>query len=1004
MQFGTQVNSAQQADYSIQLSLSGLPPGTTGTIDPQTICPGQSTTVTITASSTAPESQNVSVTLKGTPSASVSSASISFLVDVTPKPGSLPDNRTDYVSTEDTPYAAVYDPLHHLVFASSESWNRVDVISSVTHAIVTEVPVRDPRGIDITQDDSTVWVASGSRQVFAINASTLAITPYLLPAGSIGYWEGSQLLALADGTLMIILTPGWGYGTSGIAIWNPASNTIEFPNPPGNVSAYAFLRSGNGKLVYVIDSSSAGMAFYYDVLGQTFSKPVTLGGYALSAAVNVDGSRVVVCDANGPNMYNGNFVLMGPLPACGSWGPPFFFGGSIFTPDNQYLYQEGLFSIPLIIKINPNDGSIYSVAPAMPMIPVNVELSPAYYVPIPFSVDETGMILGLQDWGIAFDDSAFTQTYSSNQPGTPTFLQHVSPYFGPLSGGTNSGGFGNVFGITPDVWYGGNHGTASLGSSGTLTITSPPTTTPGPVNIKMLFPDGVEVFDPFFFSYGPYLQYALESGSPPQGNVSAQVVGYGMPGDNVTGTLKVGGSAAAVGPPGYYGLPFAPTPFPNKVLSYTVPPGTPGRADINLTTPDGSSTLPKAMFYAQSVTDYASSDTFTAVLYDQTRQQLYLSAGDHIDVFSLTSKQFETPLNPPAQGKSKQFAGLALTPDASLLLATDLLDGSLAVIDPDNPSTSYVIPIAAVGNRNGCSIGPLYVAPIINNQAMVVTGQIPGIACGPGGTLYLANLTSHTAGPVPSSNSCRITSPGFPVGYVAANSDGQEVAIGGSGGGYNGFCIYDAVANTYYASSYPFSGAAFSSDGNVAAGDFVFTDSSADVVGRVAQPDIYYAALQNGEQLNLQEPQLNAAGSLYYMAWANFIDLMDVQHGMLRMRFSLSETVSNTAVPMAIDSGGQFIYLVTNKGLTIVDLGEAPLSIGWLNPTAASPGTKVAIRGSGFNSSTSGTVDGQAAPVTVTDENTLTLTVPSVSAGPATVTLTNSDGTSYTAVNLLTIQ
>jgi hypothetical protein len=155
---------------------------------------------------------------------------------------------------------------------------------------------------------------------------------------------------------------------------------------------------------------------------------------------------------------------------------------------------------------------------------------------------------------------------------------------------------------------------------------------------------------------------------------------------------------------------------------------------------------------------------------------------------------------------------------------------------------------------------------------------------------------------------------------------------------------------------------------------------------------------------NLLEPQLNAAGSLYYMAFSNFFDIVDVLHAILRMRFSLSETIQNTAVPMAIDSGGRFVYLITNKGLTIVDLGEAPLSIGWINPSTASPGTQIAVRGSGFNSTTAATVGGQASAVSVTDQNTLTLTVPSLSAGPAAITFTNGDGTIYTALGLLTIQ
>jgi hypothetical protein len=120
------------ASYDVQLSLSGLPPGTSATINPSIITVGQSATITITAASTAPFAQNVSITLTGTPGAPVPSASLGFLLDVTPKPGSLPNNRTDYVATEATPYAAVYDPTHRLIFASNDSWNRVEVISSTT--------------------------------------------------------------------------------------------------------------------------------------------------------------------------------------------------------------------------------------------------------------------------------------------------------------------------------------------------------------------------------------------------------------------------------------------------------------------------------------------------------------------------------------------------------------------------------------------------------------------------------------------------------------------------------------------------------------------------------------------------------------------------------------------------------------------------------------------------------------------------------------------------------
>jgi hypothetical protein len=985
-----------QADYDVQLSLSGLPPGTTATIDPQIVPVGQSATVTITATSTAPQSQNASVTLSGAPLAPAAGASISFLVDVTPKPGFLPDNRTDYVSTEATPYAAVYDPLHRLIFASVDSWNRVDVISSVTHARVARIAVPEPRGIDITQDDSTVWVASGSRQMFAIDTTSLALTRYLAPdqgpPGSPVYWEGSQLLVLADGTMMIVLTPGKFGGTSGMTIWNPATNTLTFPTAPMAVSTDALYRSGDGKRVYFIAGDSGGAAFYYDVATKAFSSVSHLASFR-SAAVNMDSSRIVVSFVNGANMYDGNFNLIGPIPGS-ALGGPISFNGSIFSADGRFLYEEVAGSIPVILKIDVSTLSLLSVAPAMPLI----ELMPLS-TPGPFAVDDTGMVLGVEDYGIAFDDAAYAQNYAASMPGTGPLIGE-SPSFGPLSGGTTSESFGSAFSLTPDVWYGAIRGTASVSSANTLTITSPPGSAPGPVNIKMLFPDGIEEFDPLFFSYGPYLQYAPTSAAAPQGGVSASVVGYGMPGDNITGTLTIGNSSASLGAAN--GLPFPATLFPEKLLGYTAPAGAPGWADVTVTTPDGTSTLPKAFFYASSVTDYASADKFNAVLYDQNRKQVYLSAGDHIDVFSLATNRFTTTLNPPSStaGGAKQFAGLALTPDGSLLLAANLLDGSLAAISPDTPSTNYAIPIVPVGTNGnpGCNVGPLYVAATVNGGALVVTGGLPGLGCGPGGSLYIVDLKVHAASPLSSSASA-----------VSATRDGTKIAANGPLGGSpsGSFCIYNSVTNTSGCNSSSQNyGAEISGDGKIAASQYVLTDSAGNVIGRVAQPDIYYAALNNAEVSHLLEPRLNDSGSLYYIAYPNFFDIVDVRHGILRLRFSLNETIVNTAAPMAIDSAGRFIFLITNQGPTVVDLGQAPLSIGWLNPATVAPNvtSQVTVRGSGFEPSISATVNGQAANVTFVDENTLNLTVPSLPAGPATIVLTKADGTSYSEPALLTIE
>jgi hypothetical protein len=128
---------------------------------------------------------------------------------------------------------------------------------------------------------------------------------------------------------------------------------------------------------------------------------------------------------------------------------------------------------------------------------------------------------------------------------------------------------------------------------------------------------------------------------------------------------------------------------------------------------------------------------------------------------------------------------------------------------------------------------------------------------------------------------------------------------------------------------------------------------------------------------------------------------VDVPSATLRMRFSLTETVQSVAAPIAIDSGGRLVFLITNQGLTVVDLGAAPLSIGHLTPQSASAGTPISVRGSGFDSTVTATVGGVTASISITDQNTLT--VPSASSGPQDIVLTRGDGEVYTLENGLVL-
>ena len=991
IQYQSLVGSNGSVDYDVTPSVSGLPPGTTATFSPSPFSVGQSVTVTLSAANTAPVTQNATVTLIGTPSAQVSNATASFLADVTQPPGSLPGNRTDFVATAGTPYAAAYDPIHNLIFSSNPNWNRVDVISNATHKILRSVPVLSPRGLDITQDNSQVWVQSGGQNLYSINTASLQATKYSLPNHLIGssglpvsFAGDTNLLALADGTLFLFYNDSGSSGGGQVGVWNPLTNQLTVLTS-GPVTAFETpVRSGDGTRVYAANDAGykAGMEVY-NTSTKSLSTINSGTAYGSVVAVNQNGSELILeagfNSGGGLNiaLYDQNLNLLGPVPgSLAGYGP--LAGGVLFSTDNTKIYEVESAYLLTIDASTPSNLKVLGTAPS----------STRNGVATPFAIDSGGMILGLQIYGISFDDSTFYQNYAVNQPSVGGSLIYTSAYAGPLAGGTVSSVY--VFpDLTPDVWFGQTRGSASI-SQQELSFISPPSTAPGPVNVKFIYPDGEQMFGAQLFSYSTFPEYAVLSGSSPSGGAPAQVIGYGLPEDPSGGTVSVGANTATItSAVGQY-PPFSPEPIPSTILNYTFPQGTPGLADLMISTPIGTGTLPKSIYYAKSVTDYSSADTFSAVLFDAKRNQVYLSAGDHIDVFSTASNQFVAPLEPVAQGSQKQFAGLALTPDGSKLLAADLSDGSLAVINPDSGSSSY-IPIATAGpGINGCEVGPLYVAATSANQAFVSTGSLPAPSCPQSNLTYIANLQTKAVAPAGCSGG---------VG-LDASGDGNFVITG------NGPCIYSVQAGSYNQGSFPsyygLFGVAMSADANVIGASQVLGDINMNLLGAIGLPIPFYGGATSLSNLLLQ-PRLNASGSLYYFAYPNYFEIVDVAHATLRMRFSLTETVQAVASPIAIDSGGRYVFLLTNQGLTVVDLGAAPLSLGHLNPQNAAPNTQVVVRGSGFDSTITATVGGVAASVSFTDQNTLTLTVPAAHSGPEDIVLTRGDGEIYTLENGLVL-
>ena len=169
-------------------------------------------------------------------------------------------------------------------------------------------------------------------------------------------------------------------------------------------------------------------------------------------------------------------------------------------------------------------------------------------------------------------------------------------------------------------------------------------------------------------------------------------------------------------------------------------------------------------------------------------------------------------------GSKSQFNGPAMTRDGKLLLAANVPDGSLAVIDPDNPTNTYAIAVAQSTSVNNCTVGPQYVTATNNGLAFVVTGSILGTSgCLPEGNPYMVNLASRTSANLPNISTCTLNLMPHLQRTSAQTLRWTEAWRSFGQGAYGNGCIYSVASNSYAeaATATRDSPAYISGDGNI---------------------------------------------------------------------------------------------------------------------------------------------------------------------------------------------
>jgi hypothetical protein len=556
-----------------------------------------------------------------------------------------------------------------------------------------------------------------------------------------------------------------------------------------------------------------------------------------------------------------------------------------------------------------------------------------------------------------------TQNYFSTQPGSyATFWQDAD-------------NTGMVYGVNPNIPNGGEIFVA-------IDTTVSSTGTPPPIH------DPVQILR------------VIDNVGSPQGGDLIRILCTGV--DNVAASsvsVRLGNTLAT-------GVTVAAIPLSNipnlRIVTVKTPPAAPGVVNVTLGAGTASDTATGAFQYAQVSKLFPFSTSPNFLLYDSSRQKLYASHKDQVEVIDPIAQQILTPLV-PVGGKlaTSQFAGLSLSPDNTKLYIADAGANLIHIIDLTNASNGTNIdPGTALGSPgsisparvfetssgelvgspangdvfrintstgsgtwikdiSGLNLGFAWTSTNQGQFVLIITG-INGLISGQAG-LWNASTSEYT----PSDNEI-----GWPV-EADANEDGSIIANGGSTPGIQ--------------SSYP-----------------EFVDFDLNSLGFLEQH------FDVGMPMGTPSFFFHPSGALLYKAGISAVggsvEIDDVHQWQPAATITFPEAFVTSYSPatdrmLAIDNTGTYLFGVTNSGITMMVLDSVPLSIGNLQPSfgTSSGGGTILVRGSGFQSGATVSFGTVQAVTTFVDEDTLTATLPPLPIGWQDVTITNASGASYTA-------
>ncbi len=917
--------------------------------------------------------------------------------------------------------AAIYDQALKEIFVSDPNFNAVEVYSTVDGHHVGEISVPGPAGVGFSADFSKLYIGTITPYLYVADPVALHVTGQIeVPMALLGSpSQGAsampvQPFVMADGSVLIQM--GWTsesasylyQGPTHLVRYSPLDGTFTQVDPGPNGLATNPSRTLDGKYLLVSGQGNAGAGLmiysvaaqgYLPLLGQTQNGD-------MFGAANADGSQFAsvesVTGAAGPviKFWSANLQVQTQYTA------PEIVLGAIFSRDGKYLYLATQLSHTLVVDTQTATLAGY----------VGFAIGSLPFYPTLFDVDETYHLIGSGAGGV------FILNASKPQPSAPTAMAifigpstEATPNTGPVAGGTlvefvpaPEPGGGSTDGISDsmEAYFGSIAAVldtvapypASSDHGNFLTATAPPTTNPGPVSVVLTDSNNNAVFLPDAFTYGPRILRSEPNAVSAKGGDQITIFAYGLGFFDLSDIhVTIGGAQATP----ILLNSYASNIYPEQSVTVTVPNGTPGWADIVLTTSNGTDTMKRGIQYLNQEASVGGGP-FSFAVYDSKRDLFYLTGGGNsVAVFDPTSETLGKPLQSTSISASAVLGQEALTPDSSKLLVLDLTDQSVIVFDLAG-GTSNAVSAVLTSDPAGTQVLPVGITTAANNRAFVSVTPCESYP------LREINLTNLIVQPRMDMASTCATYVSYPE-FGGASADGSTVVYAGNGGqefglepsGAESIWRYSAGTDTFsgpvVVNDIPWAQGlvALDGDGGVLALPQGVLDQNLLPLSPIAQPG--------------WDARLNETGSLLYTVGSesSTIVVSDTRNG----RWQLMLTVANTngtviapVRPLAIDPTGTKIVLATQNGVSYFELSVVPLGVGTVSPAAVSAGAMIQLHGSGFVSGTTAKIGGQTAACTEIDSETLSCTVPALPTGSAFIALTNPDGQTYSFENAFVVQ